>query len=339
MMNEFFIALMLLTGLLAIAFGVFGVMAKRIDAQALQQCPPQAPLILHAGVHWHMLDIGLNRSSDITVLLVHGIGGNMRHFQAGMALHEQGLQAALAQTHRVIAVDRPGSGYSRIEGGRGHLSLLAQAHALHTLLDHQGVGRVLIVGHSLGGAIALAMAQQRPDRVAGLALLAPLTAAMTQAPAMFAPLALVPRVLASFLSHTLLPLVAKLMQSNSLRDIFYPVRVPESFAVQGGGYLSGRPSQLLAIMLDMLAALQDMPCIQARCASMKLPVHVLYDPADKVLSAKQQGQTLPQRLPSAKVEFMDNAGHMLPITQTECCANWLRHVLHTLDFQDPRLTP
>lgn len=311
-----------------------------LNRKALRLCPMQAPLQQHGPVQWHALDIGTHHPSDITVLLVHGLGGNMRHFQAGPqggAAH--GMHALLAQTHRVIAVDRPGSGYSRIQAGQQHLTLQQQAQALHDLLDHQGVGRVLIVGHSLGGAIALAMAQQRPERVAGLALLAPLTAMLDKAPPMFAPLALVPRLLHPFMAYTLLPVMVRLVQNLNLRAVFHPEPVPASFATHGGGSLSGRPSQLLAIMRDMLVGFQDMPGIEAACANLKLPVHVLYDHADNVLDAQRHGVQLPQRLPGAKVDFMDHAGHMLPITQSLHCANWVRQVLNTWPAQAKQATP
>ena len=217
------------------------LLAQRIDRCAIQACPPQAPLQKNGQVHWHVVQMGPTKPRQaLTVLLVHGIAGNLRHFQMNM-------QTALAQTHKVIAIDRPGSGYSTSERP---LSLLEQATALHAWLDQQGVGPVLIVGHSLGGAIALAMAQARPERVAGLSLIAPFTAPITTPPAVFLPLALVPRPLYKLLAHTTLPVMARWMRGPNLRFVFSPVSVTEGFVTQGGGYLSERPSQLFATLQD-----------------------------------------------------------------------------------------
>lgn len=311
-----------------ILLGICRFMAQRIDRHAVTQCPPQVPLQKLGSIQWHAVrmepaveNTSTAPSERITVLMVHGIGGNLRHFQMNM-------QADLTKTHTVIAIDRPGSGYSTCARA---LSLLEQAQALHAWLDQHDVGRVLIVGHSLGGAIALAMAQQRPERVAGLSLIAPFTAAITKPPTVFLPLALIPHQLFGLFAYTLLPVMAQALQRLNLQFVFSPVPTPNCFTTQGGGDLSKRPSQLLALMHDMRHAKRDIQCIQAQCQHMTLPVQVLYDRADRVLEAQLHGAQLPTRLPKAQVSLIDNGGHMLPITQSTYCVNWVRQQLHCIE--------
>ncbi len=94
------------------------------------------------------------------VLFVHGLISDRSTWQAEMT--------ALASTHRVIAADLPGHGDS--VGWPGDYSLGAHAAALRDLLDFLAVDRVTLVGHSLGGGIAMQFAYLFPDRVSGLVL-------------------------------------------------------------------------------------------------------------------------------------------------------------------------
>lgn len=69
---------------------------------------------------------------------------------------------------RVILYDRPGTGTSEVDGG------LAEASgAIHSALAEQGLGPVVVIGQSLGGAVALLLARDHPEDVAGLVLLDP----------------------------------------------------------------------------------------------------------------------------------------------------------------------
>jgi len=95
------------------------------------------------------------------VLLIHGLGSSSADWE---------LQARALQRHyRVIAPDLPGSG--RSESLESEYSIARFAATLWSLLDHLHVTQVNIVGFSLGGAVALEMALQRPDSVPRLALI------------------------------------------------------------------------------------------------------------------------------------------------------------------------
>ncbi len=101
------------------------------------------------------------QGSDV-VLLVHGFGGDLNNW---LFNHE-----ALAVQRTVYALDLPGHGESTKDVGAGTLRELAQA--LAAFLDAVGVSSAHLVGHSLGGAVALTLAAGEPQRVRSLALLA-----------------------------------------------------------------------------------------------------------------------------------------------------------------------
>lgn len=95
------------------------------------------------------------------VLLVHGIGSSLDTWaDIPDRLSAEGI--------RVVAVDLPGHGES--SKGRGDYSLGSLASTLRDLLDHLGIDRVHLVGHSLGGGVSMQFAYQFPDRVASMVL-------------------------------------------------------------------------------------------------------------------------------------------------------------------------
>ncbi|PSK98485.1 pyruvate dehydrogenase E2 component (dihydrolipoamide acetyltransferase) [Murinocardiopsis flavida] len=97
------------------------------------------------------------------VLLVHGFGGDKNSWLF--------VQEPLAADRRVIAVDLPGHGASGKDVGGGSLDELAAV--LTGFLDAMGIERAHVVGHSLGGAVAVAAAARAPERVRSLTLVAP----------------------------------------------------------------------------------------------------------------------------------------------------------------------
>jgi pyruvate dehydrogenase E2 component (dihydrolipoamide acetyltransferase) len=105
---------------------------------------------------------GAGQDGDV-VLLVHGYGGDRNSWLF--------LQEPLAARYQVYALDLPGHGTSAKDIGEGSLSVLADA--VTGVLDALGAGRAHLVGHSMGGAVALAVAARDPARIASLTLIAP----------------------------------------------------------------------------------------------------------------------------------------------------------------------
>jgi pimeloyl-ACP methyl ester carboxylesterase len=101
----------------------------------------------------------LEAGTGPTLVLVHGAGGSADLWQPQLD--------ALGDVARVIAPDLPGHGPQR---GRAGQSIAAYADWLDGFLGALGDERVVLVGHSMGGAIAQTLALARPERLAGLVL-------------------------------------------------------------------------------------------------------------------------------------------------------------------------
>ena len=107
--------------------------------------------------------LAMGSGGAVPALLVHGFGGAIDGWRFN--------QPALADERVVWALDLPGHGESTTDAGDGSVTVLSQV--VSGTLDALGIGRAHLTGHSLGGALALAMLAAAPERVASLSLIAP----------------------------------------------------------------------------------------------------------------------------------------------------------------------
>jgi pimeloyl-ACP methyl ester carboxylesterase len=283
------------------------------NKKAEQLLPPAGNFAKLGSTRLHYVDQGQGPA----IVMIHGIAGNLQNFTYGLA-------TTLAQTHRVICIDRPGYGYSK-RSFNADTSLEAQADIIVSLLDHLQIESAVFVGHSLGGTISLAAAQRHPDRVRALALIAPLTHLPEAHIPAFKALDLPSPLIRFILGWTLAIPGTLYRMSLSLKIIFGPERAPRDFAIRGGGILSLKPQTFITASSDVQNAIQSMPAIEVAYANMKTPVHVLFAHEDRILDCKQNGEDLPSRIPGAQITLV-TGGHMLPVTQVELCVQFIEGV-------------
>ncbi len=278
--------------------------------QVRRRFPPEGKFVEIDGDRLHYVDYG----SGPPILIVHGLCGQLRNF-AYLDLPR------LAQSHRVIVMDRAGSGRST-RGPGSKANVYAQARAVARFIETLGLERPLLVGHSLGGAIALAVGLDHPAAIRAIALIAPLTHAEIEPPAAFKGLALRSPLVRRFASLTLGIPVMILQSRKAIDAIFAPEPVPRDFPIKGGGLMGLRPEAFYAASSDLVAAPEDLPEMERRYPTLGVPVSVLYGRGDGILSCSRHGEGLKQKLPAARLTIVEG-GHMLPVTQPAATTDWL----------------
>src|SRR5882672_10949200 len=111
------------------------------------------------GTRLHYID----RGSGIPVILLHGNGSMIGDFVSS------GITERLGPGHRVVTFDRPGFGYSERPRGRTW-GPFEQAKLLLRAFSLLGIERPIVVGHSWGTLVALALALEDREKIAGLVL-------------------------------------------------------------------------------------------------------------------------------------------------------------------------
>jgi pimeloyl-ACP methyl ester carboxylesterase len=305
--------LLFLLALVVIVGFALAIVTRRMARRVEAAFPPQGRFIDLPGTRLHLREFG--DAGKPALLLIHGLGGQMGHFTYGVAQR-------LADEFRVVVIDRPGSGYSE-RADDGPVRIGAQADTVAALIDALALDRPVVVGHSLGGAIALALAWQYPGKVRALALIAPLIFLPKEASPAFAALAVTSPGMRRFVGATL-AVPATLLRSKAVLDIvFGPEPVPADYPTRGGGLLSLRPSQFVSASADFCAIGEALAPLQTHWAELALPVSVLYGRQDRILDYRANGEELLRQRPATRLELVDG-GHMLPLTQPDATAQFVR---------------
>lgn len=290
-----------------------GLFSARTARKAEELVPRDGQMVEAGGTLLHVVEQGEGQP----LLLIHGLGAQLRSFG-------QEMVDALSLDHRVIRVDRPGSGYSPPLPSRSQ-HLADQAEAIGALIEVMGLEKPWLVGHSLGGALALHVADQFPDRVAGLALIAPATQPVMAVPEVFRGL-LVPLPIAGLMARTLAVPLGLANQGKVLAEVFRPEPVPDDYLTAGGGHLALRPASIEAACGDLQMAQDSAAEMIGRYPRLKLPVAILYGLGDNLLDPALHGAKTASQIPGARLTLVEG-GHMLPFTQGTECARWVRDVV------------
>lgn len=225
-------------------------------------------------------------TSGPVVVLLHGFGGNH--------LVWAGLQPMLARRARTMAYDLPGHGRSWAFPDAGPPRLAARA--ILEDLSQRGVARAHLVGHSMGGAVAMLAALLAPERVASATLLAP-------------------GGFGAQIDAGLLARFATAREAGEIRACLQAMHGPDSEVTEEEveATLVSRPEPGQTVKLAEIAALitkggrqGEIP--RAMMAQLALPVSVVWGTADKVLPVTH-AHDLPPRF---ALHLVPGCGHMIP---------------------------
>ena len=219
------------------------------------------------------------------IVLIHGFGGDLNNWMF--------TQPALAERHRVIALDLRGHGGSSKDVGAGDLAALsASVVGLLAALD---IPKAHLVGHSLGGAVALQTTLDRPAHVASLSLISPVGFG-EEIDASF-----ITEFIAAGRRKQLQPVLEKLFKDKTLvsRDMAEDLLKYKR--------LDGVGAALNTIAAANFAAGRQKEVLRDRLAETgSIPVQVIWGDADEILPVRH-AEGLPA---SIRTHVLPDAGHM-----------------------------
>ena len=264
--------------------------------------PPQGRFLEVHGLRRHVVELGQTEDpSAVPVVLLHGAGANLRDMELAVA-------ERLAARHRVILIDRPGFGFSARKKG-GENSPAEQAIVLDELLSQLGIDRAIIVGHSWGGTLALTLALDYPQRVAGLVLLAPPThprrRGLGRHNAIFA------TPLGWLFAHTIALPLGVLLIEFGIRAAFLPQTTPPGYSKRSAAWLILRPRSLMANWAEIGALDPFLRNQIDRYSTLRAPTITLNGERDPLVPPQDHAVKLAELASVVKVEVLKGFGHML----------------------------
>jgi pimeloyl-ACP methyl ester carboxylesterase len=214
----------------------------------------------------------------------------------------------------VIVFDRPGLGWStRPRALRGILTTEAetprqQARILRQAADRLGVQNPIVLGHSYGGAVAMAWALEHPDTAAAVMVGAvshpwpgdlhwqyPLNGSLLGG-ALFVPL------VTAFVSRSYVDSV--------IGSIFEPQAAPEGYAEHVAPLLSLRRSSLRANARQVNGLRPHIVEMSEDYPALSLPIEIVHGDADEIVPLSIHSEPLAERVQSARLTVLEGVGHM-----------------------------
>ncbi len=248
-----------------------------------------------AGIYFAQFDDG--RKDEPPVILIHGAGSSHLIWPA---------ELRRLAGHRVLAVDLPGHGRT---GGIAQQTIAAYASQMIDFLSAIGLYHAVFVGHSMGGAIALELAIQRPEHVAGLGLIS--TGAY---------LGVDPGFVENLANPITVPSAIHAFQSKAFGPQFDP----------------GLMNRCMQMMKDMRTSVlygDWRACAdfdqRESIARIEAPAWVITGSEDRLIPISY-AHFLVGRMPAARLQIVPGAGHMAILEQPGQVAQGLHQFLAAL---------
>ena len=220
-----------------------------------------------------------------------------------------GLIDRLAQRYRVIAFDRPGFGHS--ERPRDRLwTPDAQAALLHEALSALGIDRPIVLGHSWGTLVALALALREGANVRQLILVSGYYFPTFRLDVPVAAPAAIP-VLGDVMRYTTSALLARLLIGRTVKAMFAPQSVPQDFVPTLSREMLVRPLQIRANAEDAAFMIPGAAALRKRYAELSVPTVIFAGEADKIVKPDANARKLHAELSHSVLHVLPGVGHML----------------------------
>lgn len=298
-MGRTWIALAAIT-LLAVLAGCAALVDDRASkraARAEAKYPPTGQVMRVEGFAVHA-DI---RGSGPDLVLLHGASGSSRDFTFDLA-------GRLAERYRVVSFDRPGLGWTD-DIGAGNADPLAQADILRAAATQLGLQDPIVLGHSYGGAVAMAWALRAPDEPAAIVLLAGATYPW---PGDLGPW--YPFITSGFGEAAIVPLISAYAPESrvdsAIADIFAPNPVPQGYDAYIGAGLSLRRDSFTANAEQVDRLKPYLQKMAPNYPQLTMPIEIVHGAADTTVGLDYHSNRMVADMSNAHLTVLPDVGHM-----------------------------
>lgn len=261
-------------------------------------------------VHFH--DAGSGRP----VVLLHGWS----------SLGEEMFPAFPAEAFgtRVIALDRPGYGFSApLDPARAGPD--GQADWIAAVLEALDLTDVVLVGHSYGSSPVLCAAADHPERIGAVVLVAPFCRPTPEAAMPLLHAAVAPYI-GPLIRSSVVPLIAPYVGPSILASALRPNAVP-SYLAGFPFQHAGRPGAVLTMAAELLAFNAAMTAMEERLSAVRVPVGIVYGEADEIAPPGWHVGWLHGRCPDTRIVGLPGIGHAPHHADARSVADLVRSML------------
>ncbi|WP_375785311.1 alpha/beta fold hydrolase [Bradyrhizobium sp. Pha-3] len=303
----------MLTAIVALAAaGLALALATQIGVFLIQRTfAPRGRMVDVAGARLHVVELGPRDAAGPPVVMLHGASSNLRAMQP--------LGERIAKTRRVILIDRPGHGWSTRKRVADSTPAI-QGRMIVEALTRLGVDRAIMVAHSWAGALALRIALDDPDRVAGLVLLAPVAYPWRGGAGRYNDVISTP-LIGPLLAHTITLPLGYLVTTSGARGVFAPQPMPDEFVRDSEILLLLRPREFIANARDLVTLKAAVVEQAPRYAKIRAPVTIISGDVDKTVSTGIHSRPLAATAPNAKLIVLPGVGHMVQYAAPDLVAS------------------
>src|SRR3979411_314269 len=279
------------------ALAISALVNRHLAKGAENDNPPAGQFLEVNGVRLHYVE----RGSGTPLVLFHGNGSMIQDFESS------GLIDLAAENYRVIVFDRPGFGHS-LRPRNIVWTPEAQADLFMKALDRLHVQHAIVLGHSWGASVAVALAIKHPSCVEALVLASGYYFPTARADVVALSAPAIP-ALGDIVSYTISPIMSRLMWPAMLRKMFGPRPVPEKFA----GFpkeMAVRPSQIRASAAETALMIPAAFAFSKTYDQLAMPTIIIAGEDDRLIDINEQSGSLHDEVKQSKFHRIAGAGHM-----------------------------
>ncbi|MEM1101341.1 MAG: alpha/beta hydrolase [Pseudomonadota bacterium] len=297
--------MVLLVLVLLVAGTVVGVRALAAAEEQRTEVafPPEGAFVEVDGVPVHYVQ----RGEGPDIILLHGAGGSTRDFTFA-------FMDRLTDRYRVTVFDRPGLGYTgRIEDygvfSRDAETPREQARFLQDAADALEVSQPLVLGHSFGGAVAMAWALERPDETAGVVMVGGVSNEWEGGLGWFYNVTSHP-IIGPIFNPLATAFVPDGYVAGTVAGIFRPQDAPQGYADYIGPRLSARRETLYANGRQVHGLKPHIIEMVPGYAALTMPIEIVHGDADDIVPLAVHSIPLSGQAPGAVLTVLEGIGHM-----------------------------